>query len=325
MQAQKRDKGRSSFAATAIRRGVAGVGLACALVLAGCQGEKPVEPPLMPGAGLRSYRQLVIDLRMVIAVTRQSAENVGAASAEEAPAAWARFDAALQRLEVTSIRARARADAMEQRGGAYLQEWAEEMKDTPDEAARRERYAELRRQFDGILEGSREVRAEFRPFLAGLRAQRTALGPQPDSAAIEPARAALKEAAEHGRRAEAAIERLVQLLDAAEIVVLSGPPMGQAKPGEGRKGLENSKTENRWPKEARIPKTENRRAVARGHEAVAGRSYANCAKEPELEEGLRRGAECNSGMRQIENLRYGGEGAAWGHAAYSGGRRKVIA
>src|SRR5215471_17017162 len=99
MQPQRRNKRRASFAALAIRRGVAGVGLACALALAGCTTEKPVEPPLLPGAGLRSYRQLVVDLRTVIAVTRQSAENVETATPEAAPAAWARFDTALQRLE----------------------------------------------------------------------------------------------------------------------------------------------------------------------------------------------------------------------------------
>jgi hypothetical protein len=135
-----------------------------------------------------------------------------------------RFDEALQRLEVASVTARARADAMEQRGMAYFDEWAEEITGAGDDSARRaarEHLEGLRQHFDAIMKDSREARQAFRTFLEGMRAQRAALGWKPAYAAIEQARPVLDKVAADGRSAEEAFGRLVATLNEAETAVMS--------------------------------------------------------------------------------------------------------
>jgi hypothetical protein len=81
--------------------------------------------------------------------------------------ALARFDHAFNRLEVTSVKARARAQAIIARGQAYFDEWKEHLAGVTNQPAARaetERYARLFEHFDHVRQRSSEVRAAFRPF-----------------------------------------------------------------------------------------------------------------------------------------------------------------
>jgi hypothetical protein len=159
-------------------------------------------------------------------MARQTVEALASVSQKNSRAAYARFDGALQRLEVDSIKARARVDAMEKRGEAYFKEWAEEISDTTNEAARRvaqERFAELHGHFEAILKDTERVRLAFRPFLEGLRGSRTNLGKKPMFAAVEMAKPAFAQLASAGRQAEESLDQLSETLNAAAAAVMSGP------------------------------------------------------------------------------------------------------
>jgi hypothetical protein len=203
-------------------RDLAVVVLAVMLVLAtGCATSESGSRQ-RPGAGLAEYRQLVVDLRKAVMVSRQSAETLTTTPESKSAVAHARFDEAAQRLEVVSLKARARADAMEKRGEAYFEEWAEEIKSETG-GATKERFAELRQHFDEILKGSRQVRQAFRQFLDGLRGVSTSLGQHPVPAAIEKARPTLTKIISDGRQAEETLDRLLNTLSAAQTAVMSGP------------------------------------------------------------------------------------------------------
>ena len=201
--------------------------LTVALLFAtGCATSHSGSQTTRPGDGLREYQRLVLDLRKDVTLTRQALETLTAATQKNSAAAYARFDDSLQRLEVVSIKARARADAMEKRGEAYFEEWGEEISASGNEASRelaRERFAELRLHLDAVLKDSRQVRQEFRRFLDGLRELRTKLGQSPTPAAIEQVRPALAQAASDGRQAEEAMNQLLSTLKTAETAVMSGP------------------------------------------------------------------------------------------------------
>ena len=202
------------------------------LVSAGCAtSESGVQP--RPGDGLREYKTLVLELRKDVGLTRQALEALAVATQQNAAGAYARFDDSLQRLEVVSIKARARADAMEKRGEAYFEEWAEEMSDSTEETARRapkERFAALHRHFEAILKDSGQVRQQFRPFLERSRRLRTLLGQKPTADAIAQAKPICVQVAADGQQAEAAMDQLLNTLQAAEAAVLSGP-LPSVKPG----------------------------------------------------------------------------------------------
>jgi len=202
------------------------------LVAAGCATSDSGARP-RPGDGLREYQRLVVDFRQDVTLTRQALEAVGAATPKNSAAAYARFDGSLQRLEVVSIKARARAEAIEKRGAAYFEEWAEELSGAANAASRRvapERFSELHRHFEAILKHTGPVRQSFRPFLERSRRLRTTLGPKPTFEAIEQAKPTCAQIVSDGQQAGAAMDQLLKTLKAAEASVMSGP-LPSAKPG----------------------------------------------------------------------------------------------
>ena len=197
-----------------------------ALLAAGCATPGTVSNPARPGDGLRAYQRLVLDLRKDATLTRKAVEALGAATQQNSGTTYARFAVSLQRLEVISIKARARVEAMEKRGEAYFEEWTEEISGTAGEEARRaakERFAELHRHFEAILNDTAQVRQKFRPYLERLRELRTKLGPKPMFAAIESGKPDYAQFASAGRQAEESMSQLLKTLKAAEAAVMAGP------------------------------------------------------------------------------------------------------
>ena len=196
------------------------------LFAAGCTTSKSSAVPPRPGDGLREYQRLVRELRKDVQRTSQTLEALAPVSQKNSGAAYARFDAALQRLEVDSIKARARVEAMEKRGEAYFAEWAEEISGTANETPRlvaQERFAELHGHFEAILKDTELVRQAFRPFLEGSRESRIKLGHKPIFAAIEMAKPDFAQLASAGRQAEESLDQLSKTLKAAAAEVMSGP------------------------------------------------------------------------------------------------------
>lgn len=193
---------------------------------AGCATSGSGSRPPQRGEGLREYQQLVAVLRQAVTASRQSVATLAAVTQGRATTAFAQFDTSLQRLEVVSIKARARADAMEQRGEAYFEEWAEEISGAADEASRRAakaRFAELHQHFEAILNDSRQVRQAFRPFLEGVRRLRTTLGPGPQLEAIAPVKPMCAQIVSDGQQAGVKLDQLLKTLKSAEAAVMSGP------------------------------------------------------------------------------------------------------
>jgi hypothetical protein len=193
---------------------------------AGCTTSKSSTVPARPGDGLREYQRLVRNLHQDVRRTSQPLTALAAASPKNPGAAYARFDGSLQRLEVDSITARARVDAMEKRGEAYFKEWAEEISGPASEATHRpaqERFAELHAHFEAILKDTGRVRQAFGPFLEGARGLRTKLGPKPTLGGIELARPDFAQLASAGRQAEESLDQLSKTLQAAAADVMSAP------------------------------------------------------------------------------------------------------
>jgi len=189
------------------------------LLVAGCSTTETGSGAARPGDGIREYRRLATDLRKVVTGCVESVEALAKAPEAKATAGHARFDESVHRLEVASIKARARVEAMEKRGEAYFEEWSEEI--TRSGAADQERFIELRRQFELILSDTRQVRQEFRQFIDGLRGARSKLGPSPTAATITNVKPVLSEIATEGHQVEVALHRLVQTLNVAETAVVS--------------------------------------------------------------------------------------------------------
>jgi hypothetical protein len=208
--------------------------LSCAagLIAAGCAN--PGAPP-RAGSGLAEYRKIIVEVRRAAAANNNALGGIENASPDKAAKSVERFDRALEKFEVVSIRARAKADAMEARGAAYFDEWQQKISASTDEAARQQeqaRESELRQHFDRILARSRQAREAFRPYLGASRELRAALVKDRTSQGINTAKGKIAGIRDSASRLDRAFGELLSEVDSAAAVVKDGRPLPQRAGGQ---------------------------------------------------------------------------------------------
>lgn len=198
--------------------------LALGLLLAGCSTPSGTQSGHKPGSGLVEYREIIRQAHRSLAATVSALE----ALAPSHPA-LADFDRALRQLELTSVKARARAEAIIARGQAYFDEWKEQLAGITNQTAARvetERYSRFFEHFERIRQRSGEVREQFRPFMAKLREFRARLDQRPN----EFSRNELDTLIASGRGVLRALESVSAGLDEAEAELhASGASKGRSQ------------------------------------------------------------------------------------------------
>jgi hypothetical protein len=149
--------------------------LLCAL-WAGCASHSDTPPIPAPGSGIAEFRQITQLAHRSVANMVDSLQTV----AREPTRADADFDRAFSDLELTSLKARSRAEALIARGQKYFDEWKEHLAATNQRSSQTD-YDNLYNHFTRIRECAGGVREEFRPFMASLRKFRARLD-QPSAA-----------------------------------------------------------------------------------------------------------------------------------------------
>ena len=153
--------------------------LAFGWLAGGCASPSGGSSAPKPGSGIAEYRQVAREAHRSVAAVVDSLEALlnYSTTASKRPD-LTRFDRAFNQLEVTSVKARARAEAIIARGQAYFDEWKEHLAGLTNQPAVRaeaERYARLFEHFDHVRQRSSEVRETFRPFMEKLRDFRAGL------------------------------------------------------------------------------------------------------------------------------------------------------
>jgi hypothetical protein len=187
----------------------------------GCAAPSGSSAAPKPGSGIAEYRQLVREAHRSVAATVKSLEALSQPHAQaSAPhPALAGFDQALHQLELTSVRTRARAEAIIARGQSYFDEWKENLSANTNQAnarAETERYTRLFEHFGRVRERSGTVREEFGPFMAKLREFRARFGHPPKPAEGESPGKEIDGLITSGRRVLQSLEAISAALDEAE-------------------------------------------------------------------------------------------------------------
>ena len=193
--------------------------LALGWLAGGCASPSDGSSAPRPGSGIAEYRQVAREAHRSVAAVVDSLEALPINTPASMGPALARFDHAFNRLEVTSVKARARAQAIIARGQAYFDEWKEHLAgvtNQPAAQAETERYARLFEHFDHVRQRSSEVREVFRPFMERLRDFRAGLDKAPNPANNEVSRSQLDGLTAGGRRVLQTLESVAAALDAAE-------------------------------------------------------------------------------------------------------------
>lgn len=175
------------------------------------------------GEGIQEFREVVKEAHKAVGNTVKSLDELAepvAGSLLQHPG-LPTFDRTLHRLEVTSIRTRARAEALIARGKFYFDEWSGRLSSSTNrEVAQAElpQYASLLEHFGRIRERSGVVREEFRPFMQQLREFRARVD-RPSTNAADAAEMKLAGLRDSGRRVLRALDDVDGSLKEAQSAV----------------------------------------------------------------------------------------------------------
>jgi hypothetical protein len=189
--------------------------------LTGCAASSGGSSKPKPGSGIAEYRAVAREAHRAVDATVKSLEALAQPWTQTSTShpALPGFDRAMGQLELTSVKARARAEAIIARGQSYFDEWKEHISGITNQSAARaetDRYARLFDHFEHVRQRSGEVREEFRPFMAKLREYRARFDKPPGSAGVESSGKGLDDLAASGRRVLQTLELVCIALDEAE-------------------------------------------------------------------------------------------------------------
>jgi hypothetical protein len=187
----------------------------------GCASRSMNSSTPKPGSGIAEYREVARQAHRSVAATVRSLEALAQPPARSSAPhpALPGFDRAFHQLELTSVKARARAEAIMARGQTYFDEWEvnlSRMTNATTASAEAERYSRLREHFERVRQRSGEVREEFRPFMSKLREFRAHLDKPANATGDDSSRAQLEGVTAGGRRVLQTLESVSTALDEAE-------------------------------------------------------------------------------------------------------------
>lgn len=170
--------------------------------LFGCATHDSTSAAHGPGSGVAEYQQSTSQAQKAVTSALDSLEKISAHTNNCPPNIRASLAENVQRLQVDSLRIRARAQAIQARGDAYFADWSETLKkiDNPGvrEAAERN-HSQLEQSFSQIKLASQQAGAAFKPFLSGMRQLHINLDNDASTAGSASGNELLKTTRDHGQ------------------------------------------------------------------------------------------------------------------------------
>jgi hypothetical protein len=193
--------------------------------LIGCAttGNAPKAPT--PRDDFNEYRKTVVECMSLMEATLHSLDEVSVQARCDPRPAYEAFAKAVHRIEVDSIKVRARTQAMRARGDAYFERWQEFLATVNNEQVRKlaeEHRPELKQSFEQVRLASQQVREVFRPFLSDLQKLRAVLEADPTLARIDAQKSLILTAKDKGRQVQQGLDR--NLAEMNTMTALLRPP-----------------------------------------------------------------------------------------------------
>ena len=183
-----------------------------AAVLIGCASTETARKQPTPRADFIEYRQIVVQAMSQVDGTLHALDELSVQANRDPRPAYQEFARAVHRIEVDSIRVRARAQAMRARGDAYFEHWEAYLASVKNEQVRQlaeQHRPALKQSFEQAHLASQQVREVFRPFLSDLQKLRAVLEADPTLARIDAAKGLILAAQDEGRQVQQGLDRIL--------------------------------------------------------------------------------------------------------------------
>jgi hypothetical protein len=199
--------------------------VAVAAVLLGCASTETSRKEPTLRQDFIEYRQIVVLAMNQVDSVLHALDKISVEANRDPRPAYQAFAKAVHRLEVDSIKVRARTQAMRARGDAYFEHWEAYLAGVKNEQVRElaeEHRPDLKRRFEQAQSASQQVREGFRPFLSDLQKLRAVLEADPTLARIDAQKGLILEAKDKGRRVQQGLDRV--LAEMNSMTALLKPP-----------------------------------------------------------------------------------------------------
>ena len=174
-----------------------------AAIMIGCASTETSQKEPTPRQDFIEYRRIVVQAMDLVDRAQRALDEMLIQANHNPRPAYEAFAKVVHRLEVDSIKVRARTQAMRARGDAYFEHWEAYLAGVKNEQVRQhaeERRPELKRSFEQAQQASQQVREAFRPFLSELQKVRAVLEADPSLARIDSAKSTILAAKDKGGR-----------------------------------------------------------------------------------------------------------------------------
>jgi hypothetical protein len=192
-------------------------------IIAGCATHQTARKPMPPPKDdIAQTRQFVGDSLKASQAALRTLDRISALTNACPPALFAQLAREAHRLNVDSLKVRARAQAMKERGPAYFEQWHLNLARHPDPQVRRaaaQAKERLNESFGRVEQSFQPLREAFRPFQAGLRRLVNGLEKDPASAQADSSKALIGSATENGRKVVASLTSVLKELDSAAMLL----------------------------------------------------------------------------------------------------------
>jgi hypothetical protein len=201
-----------------------------AAVLVGCASTDTGRKAPTLRDDFQEYRQIVVQAMGLVDTTMRAVDELSAQANQDPRRAYQAFAKAVHRLEVDSIRFRARTQAMRARGAAYFENWEKYLAGVDNAQVRQlaeQHRPELKQSFERAQQAAQQVREVFRPFLSDLQKLRAVLEADPSLARIDAEKSLILAANDKGRQVQQGLDRV--LAEMNSMTALLRPPGATAK------------------------------------------------------------------------------------------------
>ena len=168
-----------------------------------CSTSKPTTAPPKPGSGIAEYKEMTAESTAAVQSTLRLLDKITTQSNSCPRKLVDAFVTQVQKMQVASIRIRARSQAIQTRGDAFFQHWHESLSriDDPQFRDRAQRFKpELERSFTGIKLASKQAREAFKNFSSGLLSLQYGLESDPTKVQLTQTHELIQATRNHGQQ-----------------------------------------------------------------------------------------------------------------------------
>jgi len=196
--------------------------LAAAALFAGCGTTSGYKKADKTGEGIAEFRGEIVNGKKAIDATMKSLDQIAASATTDPRKAFEQFAKSVANLESTAGKVRDRGQDMKAQGKAYFAQWEKEMAEVKNEEVRSlaaSRKAKLQGTFDAIAKASEPLKAQFSPWMSGLKDLEKFLSNDLTIAGVDAAKGLFAKARADGVEVQKAMDALIAELNSVAATI----------------------------------------------------------------------------------------------------------